>query len=75
MEVSLYVALKLGRDARLRLFEQLHQDMEEDWHRAGGSVPCEHCGVEYRWHPINDTTKREDGSGDHRLCNGMTVHL
>lgn len=58
------------RDTVLRLFQQLHQDQDDDWHRASGSMLCPHCGLAYRFHPLNETT--ED---DRRLCSGVTVHL
>ena len=61
---------RLEREAVLRLFQQLHQDMEDDWYRASGNMYCPHCGLEYRYHPIE-----EFFNIDQRLCNGETVHL
>lgn len=60
----------LERDSILRLFQQLHQDDDSDWRRASGGMYCEHCGLQYRQHPIDHIT-----NVDRRLCNGITVHL
>jgi len=60
----------LEREVVLRLFQQMHQDDEDDWHRASGDMHCEHCGLLYRQHPVE-----EFFNIDHRLCNGVTVHL
>ncbi len=60
----------LQRESILRLFQQLHQDMDDDWRRASGGVICEHCGLQYRHHPVDNVTNI-----DRRLCNGETVHL
>lgn len=80
-----YVALRLEREARLRLFQQLHQGPDPEdaelygffLRRASGDVLCEHCGLEYRLHPYD-----EEGPVDcegrpfhHRLCGGETAHL
>lgn len=79
-----YVAARLEREARLRLFPQLHQDPNPEeaqaydrWYRAEGGARCGHCGLEYRHHPFSeDAGTREDGQPiDHRLCNGDVVHL
>jgi hypothetical protein len=61
---------RLEREQVLRLFQQLHQDMDDDWYRASGEMYCEHCGLQYRNHPIE-----EFFNIDRRLCNGETVHL
>lgn len=61
---------RLERDRVLMLFQQLHQDVEQDWRRASGDMYCEHCGLQYRYHPIDPIT-----NVDRRLCNGVTVHL
>ncbi len=60
---------RLQRDAKLRLFQQMHQDYEPEWRRASGGCVCEICGLKYRDH-FDDT----DGF-DKRLCNGDVVHL
>ena len=75
---------RLEREARLRLFQSLHQLPEFEimafqsmWHRASGRVLCGHCGLAYSYHP----TVEEWGSGmyekpeDVRLCDGRVVHL
>lgn len=64
------IVRKLEIDARLRLFSQLHQSVEEDWRRASGSMRCECCGLLYRQHPIENIYNI-----DHRLCDGTIVHL
>jgi uncharacterized protein YbaR (Trm112 family) len=57
------------REIRLRLFQQLHQDTGE-WHRASGEMYCKNCGLQYRYHPVE-----EQYDIDHRLCDGELVHL
>lgn len=57
------------QEQTLRLFQQLHQDGDE-WYRASGAMYCVHCGLQYRYHPIE-----EEYNVDHRLCNGEIVHL
>lgn len=64
-----YVIAKLSTDAKLRLFQQLHQDTETDFYRASGSCLCELCGLEYRKHPLDEEL------AVNRLCNGELVHL
>lgn len=59
----------LARDAKLRLFQQLHQDDEPEWYRAAGACRCSFCGLEYREH-----LDSVDGF-DKRLCNAEVVHL
>mgnify|MGYP001573054053 CR=1 FL=1 len=60
----------ISRDQRLRLFQQLHQDDDPVWHRANGGVICQICGLQCRYHPV------EEGYNiDHRLCDGRVVHL
>lgn len=61
---------KLEREATLRLFQQMHQDIKEDWYRSNGDMYCSHCGIQYRYHPTE-----EFFNIDRRLCNGYTVHL
>jgi len=61
---------RLERESVLRLFPQMHQDNEDDWHRANGNMYCPHCGLQYRHHPVE-----EFYNIDHRLCDGTTVHL
>jgi hypothetical protein len=53
-----------------RLFQQLHQSHDEDWHRASGQMLCRYCACLYRQHPIEEMYNI-----DHRLCNGVVVHL
>jgi hypothetical protein len=53
-----------------RLFPQLHQSIDEDWHRASGQMTCRYCGLLYRQH-----AKEEIYNTDHRLCSGTVVHL
>lgn len=60
----------LERENVLRLFDQLHQDNENDWRRSSGNMFCEHCKLQYRHHPVEQFYNT-----DHRLCNGYTVHL
>lgn len=60
----------LQRDSTLRLFQQLHQGDEDDWYRASGGMYCDRCGLQYRYHPIE-----EQYNIDRRLCNGEVVHL
>lgn len=60
---------KLLRDVTLRLFQQLHQD-DGYFYRASGSMYCKHCGLQYRYHPVEELHNT-----DHRLCNGDIVHL
>ncbi len=60
---------QLARDAKLRLFQQLHQDDEPEWYRAAGACRCSFCGLEYREH-----LDSVDGF-DKRLCNAEVVHL
>ena len=57
-------------EARLRLFQQLHQDMDDDWYRSNKSMVCEHCGLQYQHHPTEQRF-----NVDKRLCNGVTVHI
>ena len=63
----------LEREQILRLFQQMHQD-DDVWYRASGSMYCEICGLQYGYHPIDQTTY-SDINFDRRLCNGKTVHL
>ena len=80
-----YLALRLEREARLRLFQQLHQGLDPEdadrydffFRRANGSVLCEHCGLEYRVHPYDEEGPVNcDGRPcHHRLCGGETAHL
>lgn len=64
-----YVQAKLTTDAKLRIFQQLHQDTETDFYRASGSCLCELCGLTYRLHPYDEEL------AVNRLCNGEFVHL
>lgn len=64
-----YIVTKLSTDAKLRLFQQLHQDTETDFYRASGACLCELCGLEYRKHPLDEEL------AVNRLCNGEFVHL
>lgn len=64
-----YVRAKLAVDAKLRLFQQLHQDTGTDFYRASGACLCELCGLEYRKHPLDEEL------AVNRLCNGELVHL
>ena len=64
-----YEQAKLVVDAKLRLFQQLHQDTETDFYRASGACLCELCGLEYRMHPLDEEL------AVNRLCNGELVHL
>ena len=64
-----YVNKKFVADAKLRLFQQIHQDTETDFYRASGSCLCELCGIEYRKHPYDEEL------AVNRLCNGELVHL
>ena len=61
---------RLEKENVLRLFQQLHQDIEEDWYRSNGSILCQCCGLPYRDHPTE-----EFFNTDKRLCDGFTVHL
>lgn len=70
-----YLTKKLSREARMRLFQQLHQDDEPEWRRASGAVICPLCGCEYRHHPYFDEQTMHGHPVDHRLCNGDVVHL
>lgn len=80
-----YVAERLAREVRLRLFQQLHQGPEsEDADRYGlflrsasGDVRCEYCGLEYRLHPYDMQGPVDDDGRhiNHRLCGGETAHL
>ena len=70
---SEYVAARLAIAARLRLFQQLHQDAEPVWYRAAGGCLCGQCGLEYRLHPASE--EHGGPSEDRRLCNGDIVHL
>jgi len=63
------IPLWLQRDITLRLFQQLHQT-EDECYRASGSMYCTHCGLRYRYHPVE-----EQYNVDHRLCSGEIVHL
>lgn len=53
-----------------RLFQQLHQHSDEDWHRASGEMTCKYCALKYRQHPLEEMYNI-----DHRLCQGTIVHL
>ena len=64
-----YEQAKLVVDAKLRLFQQLHQDTETDFYRASGACLCELCGLEYLMHPLDEEL------AVNRLCNGELVHL
>ncbi len=55
---------------KLRLFSQLHQSIDEEWSRANGAARCDLCGLTYQEHPVEDVYRI-----DHRLCDGMVVHL
>ncbi len=65
-----YINRRLENEARLRLFQQLHQSEEDDWRRASGRMLCEYCGLMYRLHPVEEVYNT-----DNRLCNGTLVHL
>ena len=67
------------REARLRLFQPLHQlpDVEVcvrqgTWYRASGAQFCPYCKLEYREHPFVEEWGNSD---DKRLCSGDVVHL
>lgn len=64
-----YFNKRFSAEAKLRLFQQLHQDTETDFYRASGSCLCELCGLEYRKHPYDEEL------AVNRLCNGEFVHL
>lgn len=79
-----YIAIRLEREARLRLFQQLHQGLDTEdadrlgfFFRASGNVLCPHCGLEYRIHPYDEEgpVNSEGRPFHHRLCGGETVHL
>ena len=62
---------RLEREARLRLFQQMHQDDDQDnWRRASGQMYCVYCKLQYWMHPVEEIY-----NVDHRLCNGDIVHL
>lgn len=61
---------RLEVESRLRLFQQLHQSIDEEWHRANGNIVCYKCGLTYYKHPVE-----EQYNIDHRLCDGTVVHL
>lgn len=79
-----YLSLRLERESRLRLFQQLHQspdfedmDYADMWRRASGRMKCEICQLLYREHPLYDEYLFGDPYGeptDHRLCNGDVIH-
>lgn len=66
------ILMILDREARLRLFQQLHQNDDPTWYRAAGGCRCELCGLTYHEHPIELETRTDI---DHRLCDGDVVHL
>lgn len=73
------------REARSRLFQQMHQGLEwEDAVRydfflrnANGHTLCLHCGLEYILHPYDEqgAINLEGRPFHHRLCGGETAHL
>ena len=67
--LEMYIINRLRIYAKLRLFQQLHQDTETDFYRASGACLCELCGLEYRKHPLDEEL------AVNRLCNGELVHL
>ena len=69
------MAVMMEREAKMRLFQQLHQDDDPEWYRANGSVKCGLCGVLYRCHPYSLEHPLWGEVVDHRLCNGDVVHL
>jgi hypothetical protein len=66
-----YVANRLYRDSKLRLFQQLHQSSTADteWRRASGKMICSYCGLRYQQHPVEEIVNT-----DHRLCDGTLIH-
>lgn len=76
MNLQHYVSNKLGREAKLRLFEQLHQDDETEMRRASGRMRCGLCCLLYREHPLDLAGLDDCGaSWAVRLCDGDLVHL
>lgn len=67
--------LLLERDARLRLFQQIHQNDNYEWYRAAGGCICRNCGLTYREHYDDLEHPLNSGEYDKRLCNGDVVHL
>jgi hypothetical protein len=48
----------------------------EDFYRAGGTVICDRCGLEYWRHPYSPHYPADDGRAFlNRLCNGDLVKL
>lgn len=70
-----YITKRFEREARMRLFLQMHQDDDPDWRRASGGVLCSLCSCEYRRHPYFDEQTSLGHPIDHRLCDGTVVHL
>lgn len=71
-----FVAQKLAKQAKMRLFEQLHQDDVTEVRRASGSMRCELCGLRYRQHSLDLRGLDDCGSSwAVRLCCGELVHL
>lgn len=70
-----WIEEKLGREARLLLFQQLHQDDDPEWRRGSGATLYRLCGLAYRYHYLFDDTSHTREPTDHRLCNGNVVHL
>ena len=59
-----------------RLFQQLHQDDDqENRRRADKSCICSLCLEPYWKHPYFDEHTFYGHPMDHRLCNGDIVHL
>lgn len=75
-----WVAEKLERESRMRLFQQLHQDDGPDKgemrRRPNGELLCRLCGVAYDFHPLFEEERGGDNfQTDRRLCDGEVVHL
>lgn len=66
---------RLERESTLRLFQQLHQNDEPEWHRASGACRCDKCGLQYREHQYDEEHPGANESFDTRLCDGTVVHL
>ncbi len=63
------------REWKLRLFQQLHQNDDPDWHRSSGGILCELCGLPYRNHLADEEHPFYGDGHDKRLCDGRVVHL
>jgi len=72
---------RLEREARMRLFQQLHQnddpDLGERRRRPNGKMRCPLCCCQYREHPpfLEEYGWGYGGDYDPRLCTGEVVHL